>query len=306
MKSIEKPLGVLSTKSERVSASREPTSTGDRSLTGRRQQQAAQPTVSGNPGFREADPSEKPAGSTTSPKRGATTDKDGKSAAPASTSVDRGGIDPHLVCLLKPRSRQAETYYRLRHQLETRRQSDAALVVGVTSASTGDGKSLTAINLAGALARSTGARILLLDLNLRRTGETAADYLGMKDARDRGVVDWVQGNEAEADSFTHYLEPFNLHVMTAGSDPEHPYELLKSPRLDELLKRARKAYDFVIVDSPQILRLPDTELISRLVDGFLIVVKAGHTRQARLEEALNLMTEEQVLGLVFNADPRAT
>ena len=47
--------------------------------------------------------------------------------------------------------------------------------------------------------------------------------------------------------------------------------------------------------------LPDTELISRLVDGFLIVVKAGHTRQARLEEALNLMTEDKVLGLVFNA-----
>jgi capsular exopolysaccharide synthesis family protein len=304
MKSVEKPLDALSTKSERVSASHEPTSAADRSLPGGRQQTATQQAVAGKAGFTESDPPGKATGSANPAEREAMADKDGKSAAPASTRVERGRIDPHLVCLLDPRSDQAETYYRLRHQLETLRQSDAALVVGVTSAGTGDGKSLTAINLAGALARSSDARILLLDLNLRRTGETAADYLGMKDARDRGIVDWAQGKEADPDAFTHYLEPFNLHVMTSGSNPEHPYELLKSSRLDELMHRARKTYDFVIVDSPQILRLPDTELISRLVDGFLIVVKAGHTRQARLEEALNLMTEAQVLGLVFNADPR--
>jgi Mrp family chromosome partitioning ATPase len=128
----------------------------------------------------------------------------------------------------------------------------------------------------------------------------------MKVENDRGVVDWAQGKKTDLDVFIQYLEPFNLHVMIAGRNPEHPYELLKSPRLDELMRHVREQYDFVIVDTPQILRLPDTELISRLIDGFLIVVRAGHTQQARLEEALDLLTEDQVLGLVFNGDPRAS
>lgn len=214
---------------------------------------------------------------------------------------DQGPVDPHLVCLLDPRAEHAESYYRLRYVLETRRVPESALVVGVTSPSQGDGKTLTGINLAGALAKDTGARVLLLDLDLRRQGEGMPDYLGMNLERNLGIVDWIREAGYGHEQFTHYLHRFNLHVMAAGSDPELPYELLKSPRLDDLIRHARAQYDFVIIDTPQILRLPDTELISRLVDGFLIVVKADQTRHGELEEALNLMTESKVLGLVFNA-----
>ena len=298
MKSVEKPLGNLRTTSERMSASPNRSPTGETSLTATPQKPA-----SATAGFREVDTS----GESGEPMATPNSDMgDASKDAPAvndSTDFDVDRVDPHLVCLLEPRSEHAETYYRLRHQLESRRESDSALVVAVTSAGPGDGKSLTAINLAGALARGQGSRVLLLDLNLRRAGEGVADYLGMKASRDEGIVDWAHGEESETASITHFLEPFNLHVVTAGSNPEHPYELLKSPRLDELLQQVRQDYDFVIVDAPQILGLPDTELISRIVDGFLIVVKAGHTRQARLEEALSLMTEEQVIGLVFNAAP---
>lgn len=220
---------------------------------------------------------------------------------PAPEATEEGPVDPRLVCLLEPRSEHAESYYRLRHVLERRLVSGSALVVGVTSPGEGDGKSLTGINLAGALAKDARTRVLLLDLNLRRQGKGVSDYLGMGSAKDRGIVDWIREVGADAEPFTHYLQRFNLHFMSAGSEPELPYELLKSSRLDELIKRARKHYDFVIVDMPQILRLPDTELISRLVDGFLIVVRADQTRQAKLEEALNLMTEDKVMGLVFNA-----
>jgi Mrp family chromosome partitioning ATPase len=123
----------------------------------------------------------------------------------------------------------------------------------------------------------------------------------MSTAGERGVVDWIRDTVSDDTNLTHYLHKFNLHVMVAGSEPELPYELLKSSRLDELIRRVRDRYDFVIIDTPQLLRLPDTELIARLVDGFLIVVKADETRQGRLEEALNLMTENKVFGLVFNA-----
>lgn len=214
---------------------------------------------------------------------------------------DQGRVDPHLVCLLDPRSEHAESYYRLRYALESRRPADSALVVGITSPSQGDGKTLTGINLAGALAKDAGTQVLLLDLDLRRQGNGMPDYLGMNTERNLGIVDWIRETGYGDEQFTHYLHRFNLHVMAAGSDPELPYELLKSSRLDDLIRSARRRYDFVIIDTPQILRLPDTELIARLVDGFLIVVKADQTRHGELEEALNLMTEDKVLGLVFNA-----
>jgi len=221
---------------------------------------------------------------------------------PAGSAItEPGRVDPHLVCLLEPRSEHAESYYRLRHVLETRRGDDSALVVSVTSPGQGDGKTLTGINLAGALAKDSRTRVLLLDLDLRRRGDGLAECLGLKSSKDLGIVDWIRESGEGEEAFIHYLEPFNLHVMTAGSVPELPYELLKSSRLDDLIRRARERYDFIIIDTPQILRLPDTELISRLVDGFLIVVKADQTRQVKLEEALNLMTEDKVLGLVFNA-----
>lgn len=210
-------------------------------------------------------------------------------------------VDPHLVCLLEPSSEHAESYYRLRYGLEKRRVEDSALVVGVTSPSPGDGKTLTGINLAGALAKDSGARVLLLDLDLRRGGDGVSEYLDMRSKQERGIVDWIRETDGDETPHTHFLRRFNLHVVTAGSNPELPYELLKSSRLDELVRRARREFDFVIIDAPQILDLPDTELIARLVDGFLIVVKADRTRQRRLEEALNLMTEDKVLGLVFNA-----
>lgn len=213
-----------------------------------------------------------------------------------------GPINPRLVCLLDPRSEHAESYYRLRYKIETRRRSDAALVVGITSAGKGEGKTLTGINLAGALAKDSGTQVLLLDLNLRHDSEGVADYLGLQAREGQGVVEWIRETEYGYEQFVHYLHTYNLHVMTAGGDAELPYELLKSDRLDQLIRRARRDYDFVIVDTPQILKLPDTELVSRFVDGFVIVVKADTTRQERLEEALNLMTPDKVLGMVFNAD----
>jgi len=215
--------------------------------------------------------------------------------------ADLSRVHPRLVCLLEPRSEHAESYYRLRYRLETRRKEGSALVVGVTSPAEGDGKTMTGINLAGALAKDASSRVLLLDLDFRRGGEGVAEYLGMASIEGEGVVDCIRGTEGGDEPATHFLEPFNLHVVTAGSEAELPYELLKSSRLDRLMERARRDYDFVIVDSPQILRLPDTELISRLVDGFLVVVRADETRQTSLEEALNLMTEDRVFGLVFNA-----
>ena len=211
-----------------------------------------------------------------------------------------GRIDPRLVCLLKPASAAAERFNRLRHAIEAMRPPDRALTVGVTSPSEADGKTLTAINLAGALARDERARVLLADLDLRGSGRGVDDYLDLNGAARPGITDWI-GRE---DLRQHYpaarIDGFNLDYLQRGSGTNSIYELLRSPGLDELLEQARRSYQFIVVDAPHALLMSDVELISRVVDGFLIVVRAGHTTRTSLENTLNLIAPEKVLGLVFN------
>ena len=211
-----------------------------------------------------------------------------------------GAINPHLVCLLQPKSFLAESYFRLRHTLEQMRVPERGMVVGVTSPGAGDGKTFTAINLAGALAQNTDARVLLVDLNLRQSGASVGKNLQLQADAESGVSDWIS-HEIPGEGLASYQLPgLNLHLIPSGTRVDSPYEILKSPKLDELFEQARQKYDYIIVDTPQTLLLPDIELIARVVDGFLVVVRAGATPQDQLEEALNLMTQDKVLGLVFN------
>lgn len=209
-------------------------------------------------------------------------------------------IDPKLVCLLNPKSPTAESYYRLRHSMEKLREDDKrGVVVGVTSPSRGEGKTITAINLAGALAQNPGASVLLIDLDLRSPGTAIREYLDIK-ATGSGMVEWIQNAAMLPDQAGHYIPEFNMYLMASDAHADAPYELLRSPRLDEFLEAARQRYDFVIVDTSHVLNLPDVQLLSRIVDGFLIVIKADSTPRKMLEETLDMMEEEKVIGLVFN------
>lgn len=216
---------------------------------------------------------------------------------------ESGRINPRLVCLLQPRSILAESYFRLRHVLEKMHRPGSGIVIGVTSPSAGDGKTLTAINLAGALAQDVQARVLLVDLNLRPSTAHVSTYFDLQPEADSGVADWIGNAETGQEPDSYHLPGFNLHLMPSGNSAESAYELLKSPRLDALFEQARHQYDYIVVDTPQTLLLPDVELIARAVDRFLIVVKADSTTQRELAGTLDLMAQEKVLGLVLNAIP---
>src|SRR5206468_2700492 len=82
----------------------------------------------------------------------------------------------------------------------------------------------------------------------------------------------------------------------AGQPPAAPYEVLESPRFGELISEARQKYDYVLLDTPPIVSVPDCRVIGKWVDGFLIVVAAHQTRRKLLEEALNLMEPAKVIG----------
>lgn len=219
-----------------------------------------------------------------------------------SSAVSPTSIDRHLVSLLDPTSFEAEQYRGLRHVVEQIRQTAETSVVGVTSAAVGDGKTITAINLAGALAQAPNAKVLLIETDLRRPSLTR--YLGIPHGTAKGVVDAILEPEVALELLVTTLSQFGLDVLPAGRPQPTSYELLKSPRLVALFYEARKQYDYVVVDTPPLIPLPDCRLLLKLVDTLLLVVSAHQTPRKLLEEALNILDPAKVLGIVFNNDDR--
>lgn len=217
-------------------------------------------------------------------------------------------VDAHLVSLVAPDSIEAEQYRGLRYVVEQMRKAGdgTGTLVAVCSPIPGDGKSVTAINLAGSLAQDPKARVLLIEVDLRRPSVTIGNHLTLRNPASRGLVDAILDPGLTLEQVTLYLPAFNLTVLPAGRCPSAPYEALKSPRFSELLVQARRGFDYVILDAPPVVPVPDCRLIAKWVDGFLMVVAAHRTPRAALEEALDLMGPEKIVGLVFNGLDRST
>jgi protein-tyrosine kinase len=209
-------------------------------------------------------------------------------------------LEDHLVSLLAPASFEAEQYRALRHMIDQLRRSTELSVIAVSSPDAGDGKSTTAINLAGALAQAPDARVLLVDGDLR--GANLANYLGLDDQEAPGLVDAILNTSLTLEAVVQKHPHLNLSIVSAGRRSSAPYEILKSPRVGELLAEARKQYDYVIIDTPPLVSVPDGRVTGKWVDGFLIVVAAHRTPRKLLEEALNVTEPAKIVGLVFNGD----
>jgi capsular exopolysaccharide synthesis family protein len=209
-------------------------------------------------------------------------------------------MEEHLISLISPTSFGAEQYRGLRHQVEQLRVTSNLSVIGVTSPEAADGKTLTAINLAGALAQATEARVLIIDADLRLS--SMAEYLGLEGSSSRGLVGAILDQGSPLQTVVEPCPPFNLSVVRAGRRTTTPYELLKSPRLGQLLDEARRDYDYVIVDMPPLLPLLDCRVLGQWVDGFFVVVGAHKTPRKLVGEALKLLDPATIIGLIFNGD----
>ena len=172
----------------------------------------------------------------------------------------------------------------------------------MTSPTPGDGKTVTTLNLAGALAQGHNARVLVVDADLRRP--SVASYLGLDFQSSPGLSDVLLDPACSLGQVVRRLEGFNLSVVPSGPAQDAPYELLNSARLESFLKEARELYDCVLIDTPPLVPLPDCRLIGKWVDGFLLVVGAHKTPRRLVADALNLLDLAKVIGVVFNGDRR--
>ena len=165
----------------------------------------------------------------------------------------------------------------------------------VTSAVAGEGKSTTSINLARALVEA-GKRVCLVDADLRRP--QIGKRLGLNG--DIGLSSSF-GKRAEISTFIQPSEYAGLDVLTSGSIPPNPSELLSSSEAFELLRTLEELYDCVIVDSAPILAVADSVALSRAVDGSVLVVRSRVSRYDQLARAIDQLEAagSRLAGLVL-------
>ena len=195
-----------------------------------------------------------------------------------------------------------ESYKLLRTKLQFSFADDNAChVIGISSALPGEGKSLTAINLAYSLSE-LGKRVILLDADMRRP--TLAEKLNIN--KKPGLSSYLTGQS----DLNELVQNCNVagdeqafHVITAGQNPPNPIELLSSSRMDLAIDHLRKQYDYVIFDLPPIVEVSDTLAIAKKVDGILVVVRQNHCNRIALNMTLRQLAfvDAKVLGVVFNA-----
>ncbi len=196
-----------------------------------------------------------------------------------------------------PRSHFVETFRNLRTSLLLAAPDHPPRHVLVTSCEPGDGKSTVALNLAIVLTQ-LGRRILLVDADLRRP--RIHKTLALDNAL--GLSSYLSGNADLADVLQETAVP-NLRAIPSGPIPPNPSELLGSPRLDALLEDA--GFDHLILDSPPLLSVADSIVLSARTDSTTLVVRSGSTRREALVQSARRLRQARanVTGIVLNAMP---
>jgi len=206
-----------------------------------------------------------------------------------------GMLDPHLVTALAPQSFAAEQYRALRTRIKRAENGRALRALVITSPNKGDGKSVTAANLAITMAQEFQQRVLLVDADVRRPA--IRDLFGLPDGP--GLVDVLVGAVDLNQALVH-LPEFNLTVLPAGTTPTHPAELLGSATMRRVLDTLRTRFDRILIDMPPVAPLADLHIVAPIADGVLMIVRAGVTPKPAIERALAGLETSKVLGLVLN------
>ena len=214
---------------------------------------------------------------------------------PAGVREVTGGIDPRLVAALAPQSLAAEQYRSLRTRLSRSENGRAMRAIIVTSPNKGDGKTLTAANLALTMAQEFQQRVLLIDADLRRP----AIHRLFGIAETPGLSDVLMGGATLEDALVT-VRDHRLTLLPSGIIPMHPAELLGSSTMRRVLDTLRTRFDRILIDMPPVAPLADVTIASAVADGVLMIVRAGVTPKPAIEHALAGLDRSKVLGLVLN------
>lgn len=189
-----------------------------------------------------------------------------------------------------------EQFKSLSSRFEYRIDTLQCKVVAVTSAVAGEGKTVSAVNLATNLASSGRKKVLLVDVDLRKCD--LAKRVGI--APVPGLTEHLAGSVAIKEIVRNSVTR-GLWIVPGGMRISAPWELLSGERFRDFLKEARDRFDLVLLDTPPVIPVSDTLALRDLVDGFILVYRLGFTPHPMFKKAMEDTGEKKLLGVVLNA-----
>lgn len=221
---------------------------------------------------------------------------------PAEEEMNRvGRVEAHvwpesrLVVYSDPYSMEADRYRTLRVYLRGLSKASGIQTLMVTSAVMGEGKSVSSLNLAVSLAERGASRVILAEVDLRNP--TVVKRLGLET--------WPGLSQCLSDGSDclhalRYVNNLGIYVLSAGGVCTNPIQMLNSDRFSTVIQRLRQLADWVVLDCPPVIPVPDILAIRGNVDGCFWVVKSNVTSRTVVEEAIQKVGRERVLGIILN------
>ena len=194
-----------------------------------------------------------------------------------------------------------EAYKALRTNVTFSLPGNESKCIGFTSAERAEGKSTNAINLGISFAQ-IGKRVVLLDCDMRLP--TVASKLKLQ--QNPGLSDLLVGEASARDVMRHYMT--NMDIIPSGQIPPDPTGLLSSDLIAKLIEKLKEAYDYVMIDLPPVTTVTDAAILSRCIDGFLLVVRHEATQFNDINEMFRQLelADSKILGFIYNDAPVET
>lgn len=202
-----------------------------------------------------------------------------------------------LLPFEKGQQRPSEQYRILRTKIGQHPRQPHLIVV--SSPAPGDGKSVSAVNIAGALSMKSEGQVLLVDADLRKSAIDG--LLGLPESP--GLTDLLKGTCALEEALVQIAEFPNLFVLCAGTRSNNPVELLDSARWPSLCARLRGLFRYVVLDSPPEGAVADYDLIQAVSDGVILVIRPDHTNRLLCQKSLEGVPKAKFLGVLLNCVP---
>ena len=190
----------------------------------------------------------------------------------------------------------AEQYRVLYTKLEHISAKQSYKVFSITSAVKGEGKTITSLNLAYVMAHDFKKKVVLVECDFRRP--TLLNYFSDING-SRGISQVIEGG-ADTEEVLSRVKDTSLYIVPVLQATSNTAKLLDSQRMKALIRSLKEDFDYVIVDSPPILHMADMNIITRIVDGLILVVRAGKTPKDIVVKAARSIQNANIVGIVLN------
>jgi protein-tyrosine kinase len=216
---------------------------------------------------------------------------------PKAGGFDQSEIHPSIVCASEPNSFESEQFKMLRSKVLFPSSGKPPRTIIVTSAIPGEGKSFVAANLAVSIAQNINEYVLLMDCDLRLP--QIGKLFGVE--QRAGLSEYLAGEENIRDLLVK-TSIKKLTVLTGGSPPPNPAELLSSQRMGDLIQEVRERYSdrYIIIDAPPPHITAEARVMANKVDGIILVVRYGQGNRKMVKDLTELIDKNKIIGVVFN------